>query len=93
MNQSITREQIAAVIKKHAIETIDGLTEDAIDSAQSLADVGASSLDLVEIVSASMRELKVKVPRSELMLIESVSELTDLLHKHALAQRPAPPNP
>ena len=91
MNQPITREQIAAVIKKHAIDTIDGLTGEAIDSAQSLADVGASSLDLVEIVSASMRELKVKVPRSELMLIESVTDLTDLLHKHS--QKAAPPNP
>ncbi|MEQ1861793.1 MAG: phosphopantetheine-binding protein [Chthoniobacteraceae bacterium] len=93
MNHPITREQIAAVIKKHAIETLDGLTEEAIDSAQSLADVGASSLDLVEIVSASMRELKVKAPRSELMLIESVADLTDLLYQHANAQKPAPPTP
>ena len=93
MNQPLTREQVAAVIKKHALETIDGLTEEALDAAQSLTEIGANSLDVVEIVSASMRELKVKVPRNELMLIETLPDLVDLLHQHALAPKPAPPNP
>ena len=93
MNQPLTREQVAAVIKKHAIATIDGLTEEVIDRAQSLTEIGANSLDVVEIVSASMRELKVKVPRNELMLIETLPDLVDLLHQQAVAQKPAPPSP
>jgi acyl carrier protein len=93
MSQPVSRDEIRAVLKKHVIATIDGVTEEAIASANSLADIGASSLDIVEIVSSTMRELKIKVPRSELMLVESVTELTDLLHKHAVEQKPAPPKP
>ena len=58
------------------------LTEDAeIDPSQSMKDLGATSLDIVEVVSCSMRELKVKVPRSELNTLKNIDELVDLLLK------------
>ena len=44
-------------------------------------DYGANSLDLVEVVSRSMRQLKVKVPRSELNKLENIEQLVDLFHK------------
>ena len=88
MNEPISRDAILSVLKKHVIATIDGVNEEALAGATSLEDIGASSLDLVEIVSSTMRELKIKAPRSELMLVESVNELVDVLHRHALAARP-----
>ena len=42
---------------------------------------GANSLDIVEVVSATMRELKVKVPRAELSKLENLDGLVDLLLK------------
>jgi hypothetical protein len=39
-----------------------------------------SSLDIVEVVSCSMRELKVRVPRSELAKLRDIGGLVDLLH-------------
>lgn len=90
MNEPITREEIHATLKKHVIATLDGVTEESVSGAKKLSDIGASSLDVVEIVSSTMRELKIKVPRSELMLIESLDELVDLLHQRALADRQTP---
>jgi acyl carrier protein len=49
-----------------------------------MKDLGASSLDLVEIVSLSMRELKVKVPRSELATLNNIGGLVDLLYRVSL---------
>lgn len=88
MSEPISRDQVLATLKKHVIATIDGVTEEALAGAKSLGDIGANSLDVVEIVSSTMRELRIKVPRSELMLVESFDELVDLLHQHSSNQAP-----
>jgi acyl carrier protein len=48
-----------------------------------MKELGANSLDIVEVVSCAMRELKVKVPRSELSKLTNVDGLVDLLHRTA----------
>lgn len=90
MNEAVSREKIIATLHKHVTATIDGVTEDTIANAKTLSDIGASSLDVVEIVSSTMRELKIKVPRAELMLVESLDELVDLLHQRATVVTPPP---
>jgi acyl carrier protein len=82
----MSKEHILAVVKKHLMATIDGLKEDEIDTIKSMKDLGANSLDIVEIVSVSMRELKVKVPRSELSKLTNIGGLVDLLHDVATKQ-------
>jgi acyl carrier protein len=84
----MTKDHILAVVKKHLLQTIDGLTEAQIEPGRSMKDLGANSLDIVEIVSVSMRELKVKVPRSELAKLTDIGGLVDLLHSVA-TQPPA----
>jgi acyl carrier protein len=80
----MTQEDVLAVVKKHLIEAVDGLDESKIEPAQSMKDLGANSLDIVEVVSRSMRELKVKVPRSELAKLTNIAGLVETLHKAAL---------
>jgi acyl carrier protein len=57
----------------------------------SMKDLGANSLDIVEVVSRTMRELKIKVPRAELSRLDNIDELVDLLHEVALRQTAARP--
>jgi len=76
----MTKEQIFAVVKKHLMGTVDGLREADIQPGKSMKDLGANSLDIVEVVSLSMRELKVKVPRSELAKLTDMGGLVDLLY-------------
>ena len=50
-----------------------------------MKELGANSLDIVEIVSVSMRELKIKVPRSELSKLTNIGGLVELLYQVAQA--------
>jgi acyl carrier protein len=74
----VNRNEIFAVVKAN-IETI---VEDAhgkeITEEKSMRDLGADSLEIVEVVSRSMRQLKVKVPRSELSTARNLQDLVDL---------------
>jgi acyl carrier protein len=81
----MTKEQILTVVKKHLMQTVDGLSDADIDLQASMKDMGANSLDIVEVVSLSMRELKVKVPRSELAKLTNLNGLVDLLYDVSLA--------
>jgi acyl carrier protein len=75
----MTREDVLAVVMKHIVDVTEGVTADRIDPAMSMKDLGINSLDIVEVVSASMRQLKVKVPRSELSKLTNIDGLVDLL--------------
>ena len=74
------REQVAAVVIKHLIDVVGDLKASDIDMSRSMKDFGANSLDMVEVVSCAMRELKVKIPRSELSKLTNMNGLVDLLH-------------
>jgi acyl carrier protein len=76
-----TRDDVLAVVKRHLVDTVEGIDADAVDPAKSMKDLGANSLDIVEVVSCSMRELKVKIPRAELNKLTNINELVDLLYK------------
>jgi acyl carrier protein len=76
----MTREHVFAVVTRHLANAVDEVDAAAIDGSRSMKDYGANSLDIVEVVSASMRELKVKVPRSELNTLKNIDGFVDLLH-------------
>lgn len=76
----MTRDDVFEVVKKNILDTVEDVPEGEIDPARSMVDLGASSLDIVEVVSCSMRDLKVKVPREELMKLETMDGLVDLLY-------------
>jgi acyl carrier protein len=75
------REQIADVVTKHIRRNTDGLDDTTVDTSLPMKELGLSSLDIVEVVSASMRELKIRVPRTMLVNLANIDELIDLLVK------------
>ena len=85
----MTREDVLEVVKRHLVDTIEELEGVEIDPVKSMKDLGANSLDIVEVVSCSMRELKVKVPRAELNKLTNIQELVDVLHKSVLEKESA----
>ena len=86
----MNRETIFAVIAKHLANAVDGLDASTVDGTQTMKAYGANSLDIVEVVSASMRELKVKIPRSELNKLKDINGLVDLLAETAANAQAAP---
>lgn len=81
----MTKEKIIEVISKNIIENLDDLENETIDPKKSMKDYGANSLDMIEVVSCSMRELNIKVPRAELADIEDIDQLADKFLEHAEA--------
>jgi acyl carrier protein len=81
------RDDVLIVVKKHLLEVVEDLAEEQIDPSRSMKDLGVNSLDIVEVVSCSMRQLKVKVPRSELSKLSNIDGLVDLLHRAVQEQR------
>ena len=79
----MTRQEMFAVIKGNIEKVIEGAKGKDIAETASMRDYGADSLEMVEVVSRSMKELKVKVPRTELSKAKNLKELLDLFEKAA----------
>ena len=78
----MTREEMFAVVKDNIREII-GVKGEEILETHSMRDFGADSLDIVEVVSRSMKQLKLKVPRTELSTAKDLKDLLDLFEKAA----------
>ena len=78
-----TKEEIIDIVKEHLMDNLEDLEDAEFDPDKSMKDMGANSLDIVEVVSCTMRDLKIKVPRSELSKLENVTQLVDLLYQTA----------
>ncbi len=79
----MTRDHVLSVVKKNLVDAVEGLTPEAVDTQKSMKELGANSLDIVEVVSTSMRELRIKIPRSELAKLTNIDGLVDLLVRTA----------
>lgn len=82
------RDAVYKVVTEYLLKTVVDLDEARIDPRQSMLEMGATSLDIVEIVSVSMRKLQVKVPRAALSELKCLNDLVDLLHRVVSEQRP-----
>lgn len=78
----MTREEVVAIIQKHIVEQIEDVEYDDLEFAETFRDFGANSLDMLEVVTASMREINIKVPRAELAEVESIDQLADHFMKY-----------
>jgi polyketide biosynthesis acyl carrier protein len=85
----MTRSDVQEVVLRNMLDTVEELEGVEIDPARSMKELGANSLDIVEVVSCSMRELRVKVPRSELRTLKNIDALVDMLYR-AVQQKEAP---
>lgn len=76
----MTRDEILTVVREKALSILSSVKAEDFDEQKSLKDLGADSLDMVEIVSASMRTLRIKVPRSKLDELKNIAALVDLFY-------------
>ena len=79
----MTRDDILNTVKHHIKEILEDVDVDALDCDRSMKDYNANSLDVIEIISGAMRELKLKVPREELEEVRTVNQLVDVFFRHA----------
>ncbi len=78
----MTKSEVIEVIKKNIVNNLSDLEGQEIDVKKSMKDYGANSLDIIEVVSSTMRELNIKIPRSELADLTNIDELADRFMSH-----------
>ena len=78
----MTKAEVIEVIKKNIVDNLDDVEMDDIDPAKTMKDYGANSLDMIEVVSCSMRDLDIKIPRAELAEIGNIDQLADKFVEH-----------
>lgn len=89
----MNRNEIFDVVKSYMIEIIDDVDESTeINENDRMADLGADSIDVVEVVSDSMRALKVKVDRTKLDSAQNISGLLNLLEEALAAKNGTTPS-
>jgi polyketide biosynthesis acyl carrier protein len=84
----MNREEILSVLKSNMQEVLEGAKGKEISETQSLvSDFGADSLEIVEVVSRTMKQLRVKINRTKLAEPKNIGELVDLFAQSASDQR------
>ena len=77
MSEELTKREVIDIIKRNLKENLHDVDVEEVSPESSMRDYGANSLDIIEVVSATMRELEIRVPRSELSEIENIDQLAD----------------
>jgi acyl carrier protein len=83
------REEIFEAIKSNMRMIIPGVDGHEILETNTMRDFGADSLEMVEVVSRSMKQLKIKVPRARLLPVKNLKELVDVFEESAAKQQVA----
>lgn len=78
----MSKDEIVALLKSELAEQLDGFEEEDLDPELALRDFGANSLDVIEVVTSVMRQLDIKIPRSQLADIETINGLADKFVEH-----------
>ena len=79
----MTKDDVFGVLKNYILEQLeDEVEESEITINKSMLDLGANSLDIVEIVSNTMRELQIKIPRDELAKIDTMEGLVEKMTEY-----------
>jgi len=79
----MTREKIIEVILKHVKANIEGVNVEDLDFDKSMKDYGADSLDLVEIVLGTTRDLRLEIESEDYGRVKTINQLVDILLSYA----------
>jgi polyketide biosynthesis acyl carrier protein len=85
----MTKEQIFEVVRENVLRVLLDVKPEQVRLETALSDLGANSVDRVEVVMYSMEELKIKVPSNDLQGIANLGGLVDVFWRHLAGQRGA----
>jgi len=77
----MTKAEIFEVVKRNALEILD-VAPETITIGKSLTDLGANSVDRMEIVTSSMEDLKIKIPFMSFAGAANIEDLVDILRSN-----------
>lgn len=79
MGSHRSKEQIRELLIQKSSTIIDNFKIQDFQEQKSLKDLGADSLQIVEILTNCTRELKIKIPRSKFADIKNIEDIIQVL--------------
>ena len=78
----MTREMVFQLVKAKVLEVLVDVDPAAVTPEVSLTELGANSVDRVEVSMAVLEELDLRIPRVELHGVSNLQGLVDILCRH-----------
>ena len=75
-------DRIFAVVKSKVVEVLEGIDPARITPSTSLVDLGANSIDRVEVAISSMEALGLAVPVTQLHGVKDLMGLVQVFSRH-----------
>lgn len=75
----MSKEHVFEVVKNIIVEVLPDVELDQISIEKSLKDLGANSIDRMEIVTMSMEELDLKIPLMSFAQVGNIEGMVDVL--------------
>lgn len=76
-------ERIFEVVKANVVKVLTGIDPATVTLERSLTELGANSVDRVEVVLYAVEDLGLDVPRAELHGARNLADLVAVLRRHA----------
>ena len=77
-----SKQEIFDIVKKNTLQVLIDVDPDSVTIDRSLTELGANSIDRVEVVMYSMENLGISVPRTEFQGVRDIRSLVDLFSSH-----------
>lgn len=78
---NMNKERIFEIVKKQILDILPVVSITDIELSKQLKDLGANSMDRMEIVISSMEEVGVKIPLLEFAKVANIDGLVTLLYE------------
>ncbi len=83
MSNTITKTEVFEIVKNNILEILPKVQPEMVLIEKTLVDLGANSVDRMEVVTLSMQDLNVKIPLMSFAVVSNISGLVDILFAHA----------
>mgnify|MGYP001545262012 CR=1 FL=1 len=75
----MTKDEIFNLVKKNILEVLPDIDESIIVPEKHLRDLGANSVDRMEIITMTMEDLNINIPLLEFGKVKNMDELCSVL--------------
>lgn len=82
MTHRITKDEVFEVVKRNILEILPDVAPGMVSLDKSLVDLGANSVDRMEVVTLSMEALDLKIPLMSFAKVDNIEGLVAVLLEH-----------
>ena len=85
-DHELTKSEIFAVIRDNLLDILTNVSPADVRPDVSMRNLGANSVDRVDVIVKSMADLSLKIPLIELGNVGNIGELVDVFYEKARAR-------